>query len=86
MDWTTSSNALCPDKEDMAKWLIYFSTVDAMTIKAIIDCYKTRFKLEFCFREGKRYVGLNGCQLIDLRKQEFYRNVFFASIHIVTAV
>ena len=60
-----------PDEEDMAKWQIYFSTDDAMSVKDVINCYRTRFQLEFCFRDGKHYAALNDCQSTDLRKLEF---------------
>ena len=71
-----------PDEEDMAKWQIYFSTDDAMSVKDVINCYRTRFQLEFCFRDGKHYAALNDYQSTDLRKLEFHRNASFASINI----
>ena len=43
---------------------------------------RTRFQLEFCFRDAKQYACLNDCQLTDLRKLEFHRNASFASINI----
>ncbi len=60
-----------PDEEDTTKWQIYFSTDDSMSTKDVIDCYRTRFQLEFCFRDAKHYAGLNDCQSTDLRKLEF---------------
>lgn len=71
-----------PDEEDMAKWQIYFSTDDAMSVKDVINCYRTRFQLEFCFMGGKHYAALNDCQSTDLRKLEFHRNASFASVNI----
>ena len=71
-----------PDEEDTTKWQIYFSTDDSMSTKDVIDCYRTRFQLEFCFRDAKHYAGLNDCQSTDLRKLEFHRNASFASINI----
>ena len=44
-----------------------------MSTKDVIDCYRTRFQLEFCFRDAKHYAGLNDCQSTDLRKLEFHR-------------
>ena len=42
--------AVCyPDEEDRTKWQIYFGTDDAMSAKDVIGCYRTRFRLEFCF-------------------------------------
>ena len=74
-----------PDEEDMTKWQIYFSTDDAMSVKDVINCYRTRFQLEFCFRDGKHYAALNDCQSTDLRKLEFHRNASFASVNIAKA-
>ena len=53
-----------------------------MSTKDVIDCYRTRFQLEFCFRDAKHYAGLKDCQSTDLRKLEFHRNASFASINI----
>ena len=75
-----------PNEEDMTKWQIYFSTDDSMSAKNVINCYRTRFQLEFCFRDAKHYAGLNDCQSTDLRKLEFHRNASFASINIAKAV
>ena len=37
-----------PNEEDTTKWQIYFSSNDSMSTKDVIDCYRTRFQLEFC--------------------------------------
>lgn len=66
----------------MTKWQIYFSTDESMSTENVIDCCRTRFQLEFCFRDGKHYAGLNDCQSIDLRKLVFHRNASFASINL----
>ena len=64
-----------PNEEDKSKWQIYFSTDDSMSTKDVIDCYRTRFQLEYCFRDAKHYAGLNDCQSTDLRKLEFHRTI-----------
>lgn len=74
-----------PNEADMAKWQIYFSTDESMSTKDVINCYRTRFQLESCFRDAKHYAGLNVCQSTDLRKLEFHRNASFASINIAKA-
>lgn len=74
-----------PDEVDRTKWQIYFSTDDAMSVKDISDCYKTRFQLDFCFRDGKHYAGLNDCQSTNLGRFEFHRNASFASVNIAKA-
>lgn len=53
--------------------------------KDVINCYRTRFQLEFCFKDWKHYADLNNCQSTNLRKLEFHRNTSFASITIAKA-
>ena len=48
-------------------------------LKDVIDCYRTRSQLEFCFRDAKHYAGLKDCQSTDLRKLEFYRTIAMSS-------
>lgn len=36
-----------PNEEDTTKWQIYVSTDDSISAKDVIDCYRTRFQLEF---------------------------------------
>ena len=47
---------------------IYFSADLDMAAKDIIEYYRTRFQIEFCFRDSKQFTGLNDCQARDLRK------------------
>ena len=37
---------------------IYFSTDTALSGKDIVELYKTRFQIEFCFRDTKGYTRL----------------------------
>ena len=71
-----------PIEGRMDKWQIYFSTDESMTTRDVIDCYRTRFQLEFCFRDAKSHAGLNDCQARDLRRLEFHFNASFASINL----
>ena len=64
------------------KWQIYFSTDESMTTKDVINCYRTRFQLEFCFRDAKSYAGLGDCQARDLRRLEFHFNASFTIINL----
>ena len=47
-----------PNEDDMTKWQIYISTDDSMSSKDVIDCYRTRLQLEFCFKDANHYAGL----------------------------
>ena len=51
----------------------------------VMDFYRTRFQLEFCFRDAKQYAGLTNCQFTDFRKQAFHFNASFAAINLAKA-
>ena len=53
---------------------IYFSADLDMAAKDIIEYYRTRFQIEFCFRDSKQFTGLNDCQARDLKKLNFAFN------------
>ena len=61
---------------------IYFSTDLDMPAKDIIEYYRTRFQIEFCFRDSKQFTGLNDCQARDLKKLDFAFNASLASVNI----
>lgn len=61
---------------------IYFSTDLEMSDKDIIEYYRTRFPIEFCFRDSKQFTGLNDCQARDLKKLDFAFNASPASVNI----
>lgn len=61
---------------------IYFSTDMDMSAKDIIEYYRTRFQIEFCFRDSKQFTRLNDCQTRDLRKLDFAFNASLTSVNI----
>lgn len=61
---------------------IYFSTDLEMSGKYIIEYYRTRFNIEFCFRDAKQFTGLNHCQARNLAKLDFAFNASLASVNI----
>lgn len=65
---------------------IYLSTDLDMSAKDIIEYYRTRFRIEFCFRDSKQFTGLNDCQARDLRKLDFAFNASLASINIAKVI
>lgn len=38
--------------------ILYFSTDTNMSAKNVVEYYRTRFQIMFCFRDGKQYTGL----------------------------
>lgn len=65
---------------------IYFSTDIDMSARDIIEYYRTRFQIEFCFRDAKQFTGLNHCQARDLRKLDFAFNASLASVNVAKVV
>ena len=51
----------------------------------VLDYYRTRFQLEFCFRDGKQHAGITNCQSTDFRKLDFHFNASLAAINLVKA-
>lgn len=45
-----------------------------MEAKKIIDYYRTRFQIEFCYRDAKLFTELTDCQSRDLNKLHFHFN------------
>lgn len=65
---------------------IYFSTDLEMTGRDTIEFYRTRFQIEFCFRDSKQFTGLNHCQARDLRKLDFAFNASLASVNVAKVI
>jgi len=56
---------------------LYFSTDTSMSAKDIMDSYKSRFQIEFAFRDAKQHMGLTHCQS---RHAEALENAFNFSL------
>ena len=67
------------------KWQLYFSTDDLMDGREVLDYYRTRFQLEFCFRDSKQHAGITNCQSTDLRKLAFHFNASLTAINLAKA-
>ena len=64
---------------------VYFSTDDSMDGREVLDYYRTRFQLEFCFRDGKQHAGITNCQSTDFRKLDFHFNASLAAVNLAKA-
>ena len=51
----------------------------------VLDYYRTRFQLEFCFRDGKQHAGITNCQSTDFSKLDFHFNASLAAINLAKA-
>jgi Transposase DDE domain. len=68
--------------KDRKKRKLYFSTDATMSGKDVIEYYKTRFQIEFCFRNAKGFTGLAQCQARDVAKLSFHFNTSLTSVNL----
>jgi hypothetical protein len=61
---------------------LYFSTDSDMDALEILDCYKSRFQIEFLYRDSKQHTGLTDCQARSENKLNFHFNAALTAINI----
>ena len=66
------------------KWQhrIYFSTDLTQDWQDILDFYKTRFQIEFLYRDAKQHTGLNDCEARSKEKIDFHWNMSLTAINL----
>ena len=64
---------------------LFFSTDTGMSAKDCIAIYKSRFQLEFVFRDGNQFAGLESCQARSREKLDFAFNASLAAINTAKA-
>ncbi|WP_352422200.1 transposase, partial [Proteiniphilum sp.] len=77
--------AIWYDREGKAPKL-FFSTNTAMSGKDVIEYYRTRFQIEFCFRDAKGFTGLMQSQARDVAKLSFNFNASLTSVNLAKVV
>ena len=65
---------------------LYFSTDLAMDPNDVLLYYKSRFQIEFLYRDGKQHTGLNDSQARSENKLHFQFNASLSSINIAKAI
>jgi hypothetical protein len=71
------------EKVDDAK--IYFSTDTQMTGEEILKIYRTRFQIEFLYRDAKQHTGLTNCQARSKEKMHFHLNMSLTAVSVAKA-
>lgn len=61
---------------------LYFSTDITVSGKDIYDIYRTRFQIEFCFRDGHQFTGLLDCQARDEKALDFAYNASLTAVNV----
>lgn len=66
------------------KWVhkSFFSTDLTLDAETILKYYKSRFQIEFLYRDSKQHTGLNDCQARSEKKLEFHFNTSLTTINI----
>src|SRR5699024_10324465 len=65
------------------KHKLYFSTDTKMDWRNVLDYYRSRFQIEFLYRDGKQFTGLNHCEARSANKLDFHFNASLTSINLV---
>lgn len=61
---------------------LYFSSDTSVCGKDVYDIYRTRFRIEFCFRDGHQFTGLLDCQARNEKALDFAYNASLAAVNI----
>lgn len=61
-------------------FILLFSTDLELSSENIVEIYRSRFQIEFIFRDAKQYTGLTQCQARSKEKIHFHINASFLAI------
>ena len=64
------------------KHKLFFSNDLTLTGDEVLKCYRSRFQIEFCFRDAKQFAGLCDCQARDSWKLDYAFNASFTSLNV----
>ena len=68
------------------KHKLFFSTMTSMSGEDVLRTYRSRFQIEFCFRDAKQSTGLTHCQARHTNQLDFSYNASFASQNVATVM
>jgi hypothetical protein len=71
----------CKNGKEVARKL-YFSTDPEMDGMKIVSCYRSRFQIEFLYRDAKQHCGLEDCQARSKNKLHFHFNASLTTVNI----
>ena len=75
---------LDPAKEKN-NYLILAATDKDLDPWTIVRYYRTRFQIEFTYRDGKQYTGLADCQARDKNRLHFHFNAALTALNLARA-
>lgn len=65
---------------------VFMSTDINLSAEKIEKYYRSRYQIEFLFRDGKQHSGLEDCQARDTKKINFHLNLSLTNIGIAKAI
>lgn len=71
---------------EVEMYKIFFSTNEQRSGIEILSYYKARFQMEFNFRDGKQYTGLEQGQARSKKKLHFHFNASLTSVNIAKCI
>ena len=74
------------DGKFTGKYAVLFSTDLELQGEMIYLYYKSRFQIEFLFRDAKQFVGLAHCQARNENKIHFHVNASLSTVSLAKAV
>ena len=69
-------------KANKPHYAVLFSTYVEIAPKDIYRFYKSRFQIEFLFRDAKQFTGLTDCQARDKEKLDFHFNASLSALNL----
>lgn len=77
-------NLIIVKTKSKEKWThkLYFSTNLEQSWRVILDLYKSRFQIEFLYRDAKQFAGLNDCEARSENKLHFHFNTALTTINL----
>jgi len=72
--------------KDTGKYAVLFSTDLLPEGLLIYQYYRSRFQIEFLFRDAKQYCGLNHCQAGSADKLHFHFNTSLSTVSLAKAI
>ena len=70
-----------PDKKTQSR-KVFFSTDVSKSSVDIFEIYRTRFQIEFLYRDAKQYTGLCNCQSRNVDAMDFAFNMSLSTVNI----
>jgi hypothetical protein len=61
---------------------LYFATDLKLAGEKIVQYYRSRFQIEFLYRDAKQFTGLNSCQARSQKKLDFHFNASLTAINL----